>query len=722
MSPEPKTNILMVDDQPKNLLALEAILGSLDENLVRAQSGQEALEFLLKSDFAVILLDIQMPGMDGYETAEMIRRREKSKHTPIIFVTAINKTDENILKGYSLGAVDYLCKPIDPEILKAKVGAFVDLHKTVEDQKRQMEMEAEKAKVRSLSFLAEASHVLSASLDFEKTLKSIADLSVPFLADYCIVDIVEENGSLRQVAVTDIKPERKEWLKELRERYPMDPNSRFGPDKVLRTGQTEIVTEINDYWLRSTARDKEHLELLKKMAFRSYMIVPLITRGRTIGLISLVSAESGRKYVQADLVLAEDLAGRAALAVDNARLYSESQKAAQLEAEARKESENANRLKDEFIATISHELKTPLQNIIGWSQMLKSGRLDEPSRYHAMEIIDRNAKAQSELINDLLDVSRIITGQLRLNISPVDLAQVIEAAVNSVQPAAQAKDIILSVSIDFAAGFVTGDANRLQQVVWNLLSNSIKFTPKGGRVEVRLERDGEWIKITVNDTGKGILPDFLPYVFDRFRQADGSITRTFGGLGLGLAIVKHLTELMNGTVLVSSEGEGRGATFTLRFPVMDDKLKPFVTERAVKVVESLPLDYQKLLTGLKLLVVDDEPDTCEMLKIALEHAGAEVKAVTSASEALNELERWNPSLLISDIAMAGGDGYDLIKRVRALDYGQNLPAVALTAFARSEDRTRALMAGYQMHVCKPVDPVELVTVIASLTGLIGNGQ
>jgi signal transduction histidine kinase/DNA-binding response OmpR family regulator len=720
MSPEPKTNILMVDDQPKNLFALEAILESLNENLVIAQSGQEALEYLLKSDFAVILLDIQMPGLDGYETAELIRKREKSRNTPIIFVTAINKNDEQILKGYSFGAVDYICKPIDPQILKAKVAAFVDIYKSAEDSVRQTRLEAEEAKIKSLSFLSEASHLLSTSLDYVLTLKNIADLCVPYLADYCIVDLVESDGKLRQVAVADISFDRMRWLHDKPKSDVSTIHYEFsGLERILNTGQSELVSEVTESWLKSNARDPEQLELMRRINFKSYMIVPLVARGRTLGLISLVSVESGRCYSTADLILAEDLAGRSALAVDNAWLYKEAQSAIELEQMARKEAEEANRLKDEFIATLSHELKTPLQNIIGWSQLLLRGCLDDDSKEHAVEIIDRNAKAQSELINDLLDISRIITGQLRLNVGIVDPVQVIEAAISSVRPAAEAKKIAFKVMIEFGAGYIWGDANRLQQVIWNLLLNSIKFTPNEGQVNVHLERIDKSLEITVSDTGKGISPDFLPHVFERFRQADGSITRTYGGLGLGLAIVKHLMELMGGTVSVSSEGEERGATFKLRLPVMNNRSNPVEADSDLSQFFLIPKDYQQLLKGLNLLVVDDELDTCEMLKVALEQAGANVKTCNSARDALGELLNTIPDVIVSDISMPGENGYELIQKVRKLERINDIPAVALTSFARSEDRINALRAGYQMHVAKPVDPIELVAVIASLTGTTG---
>ena len=384
---------------------------------------------------------------------------------------------------------------------------------------------------------------------------------------------------------------------------------------------------------------------------------------------------------------------------------------------ARAEAEAANRAKDEFLATVSHELRTPLNAILGWSHMLRTSKLSEATAARALETIERNAKAQAQLVEDILDVSRIITGKLRLDVRPTELRSVIESAIDSIRPAIEAKGLRLETALDAGAGPVSGDPARLQQVVWNLMSNAVKFTDKGGRVEVRLERTNSHAEITVSDTGRGIRTDFLPHVFDRFRQADGTSTRSHGGLGLGLAIVRHMVEMHGGAVEASSPGEGRGATFTVKLPLMvaHNEFRPTGGERAAGAAGAA-FEQSAILKGLRLLVVDDERDTRELLVLILSGFGAEVKTGASSSEALRLLAEWKPDVVVSDIEMPGEDGYTFIRQVRALDSARarNTPAVALTAYARVEDRMRALAAGFQMHVAKPVEPGELAVVIASV--------
>ena len=378
----------------------------------------------------------------------------------------------------------------------------------------------------------------------------------------------------------------------------------------------------------------------------------------------------------------------------------------------------ANHLKDEFLATVSHELRTPLTAILGWAHLLRTRQIDEKATANALETIERNARAQSQLIDDLLDVSRIITGNLRLDVRRVDPGSFIESAVEALRPAAEAKNIRIQKVIDTGVVSVAGDPARLQQVVWNLLSNAIKFTQKGGRVQVRLERINSHIEIVVSDTGTGINPEFLPYVFERFRQANQKTTRQHGGLGLGLAIVRHLVELHGGTVEAESSGEGLGATFIVRLPVVSVYLGDQVTERVHPTArDTLPsFDCPDRLDGLKVLIVDDEADTRELLSVGLDQCGAEVTIVASAQEALEAIKKEPFAILISDIGMPHEDGYELIKKVRALPakQGGKLPAIALTAYARTEDRLRALRAGYHTHVSKPVELAELAAVMASL--------
>jgi PAS domain S-box-containing protein len=440
---------------------------------------------------------------------------------------------------------------------------------------------------------------------------------------------------------------------------------------------------------------------------RSLIGAPLIVEGRLIGVIHAGSTRP-RRFTDDDVRLLQLAADRVAMAIEHARLY-------EVERRARRQAEEANRVKDEFLALVSHELRSPLNAILGYAAMLRYGRLDNQNIRHAADVIDRSGKAQAQLIDDLLDTARIISGKLRLELGPVDLVSVIEQAVQTIHPAADAKEISLETDLPSEIGQITGDPARLQQVVWNLLSNAVKFTSQGGRVEARLERVDPYIVITVSDTGKGISPDFLPYVFDRFRQADASSARRYGGLGLGLSLVKYLVELHGGTIEAASAGEGQGATFKVTLPV---RAVATPLGEAGGAPATVKISWE--LAGVRALVVDDEDDARELIETALTQYGADVVAVNSAAEAYKLITatppRRRPDVMVTDIGMPGEDGYSLIRRVREWERAQGayIPAVALTAYGRVEDRVRALSAGFQMHVAKPVDPDELAIVITSL--------
>jgi PAS domain S-box-containing protein len=459
----------------------------------------------------------------------------------------------------------------------------------------------------------------------------------------------------------------------------------------------------------------------------SYLAVPVVSRsGEVLGGLFFGHPEAG-VFTERHERLVSGLAAQASVAMDNARLFeaAERARAAAERAAAEKErlyleAQESSRLKDEFLATVSHELRTPLTAILGWAHMLRTGQYESGGGAKALETIERNARAQAQLIDDLLDVSRIITGKLRLDVRPVSPSSFIESAIESVRPAAEAKGVRVQKIMDTGVVSVAGDPVRLQQVVWNLLSNAVKFTPKGGRVQIRLERVNSHVEIAVADDGAGIAPEFLPHVFDRFRQADQRITRQHGGLGLGLSIVRHLVELHGGTVEARSDGEGRGSTFIVRLPVSPVYESGEAGGRVHPAArDTLPTYHcPERLDGLRVLVVDDEPDTLEMLKYGLAECGAEVTVAGSAREAFAKLTASAPDVLISDIGMPEEDGYALIRKVRALaaSDGGRVPAVALTAYARTEDRLQALRAGYHMHVPKPVELTELVAVLASLAG------
>ncbi|MDF5737346.1 MULTISPECIES: AAA family ATPase [unclassified Nostoc] len=752
----------------------------------------------------------------------------------------------------------------------------------IQEQTARQEAEADQQRA---AFLAQVSATLASSLDYESTLASVANLVVPDFADWCGVDLLQDNQSINRVAVAHRDPEKVKLGWELYQLYPRKLDAPEGVPKVLRTGQSEMIAEISDAALAAAIPDPEYLRILRELGLKSCIILPLVARGRIFGAISFVTAESERRYSPADLSLAEDVAHRAAIAIDNARLYQEAQQAqrtaeraleriarlqsitaalselltpaqvsevivdqsmaalgascvlvallnkskteleivravgfnqdllntwrnfpidspsplaeavrtgqpiwaepiqnrvaryphlaqayaqydfeawisiplmvegwavggitlgfAQLqqlsgedqafilaiaqqcaqaiarahlyEAErtARSAAESANRIKDEFLAVLSHELRTPLNPILGWAKLMRSRKLDQATSDRALETIERNAKLQTQLIEDLLDVSRILQGKLNLNFEQINLVSVIVAAIETVRLSGEAKSIQIQTILESGVGPVLGDANRLQQVIWNILSNAIKFTPSGGQVKIKLEQVGPQLQICVTDTGKGIAPEFLPYVFDYFRQADGATTRKFGGLGLGLAIVHHLVELHGGTVQAESLGEGKGATFTVRLPCLQDEskgIKDTKDNSSLVAAQSLPL------SGLEILVVDDDADMRQFLPFMLEQYGATVTVAASAIAALTALSQSQPNLIISDIGMPEMDGYMLMQEVRSLEpeQGGTIPAIALTAYAGEIDHQQAIAVGFQLHISKPVDPEELVKAIVLL--------
>jgi PAS domain S-box-containing protein len=456
--------------------------------------------------------------------------------------------------------------------------------------------------------------------------------------------------------------------------------------------------------------------------------IPLFTRGRTIiGVLSVYFRQPHRPS-EREIRLMDVYARMATDSIETARLHHqvqqeliEREQLLEREQLARARAEEASRLKDEFLATVSHELRTPLNAIIGWSHMLRSGRLDDAAATRALDTIERNAKTQAQLVEDILDVSRVITGKLRLNIGQVDLIEVINAAVDCVQLAANSKTIRLDLVLDPGARQIAGDASRLQQVVWNLLANAIKFTPSGGTITLWLNRADAEVQLRISDSGQGIHPDFLPFIFDRFRQGDGTTTRAHGGLGLGLAIVRHLVEMHGGTVAAHSLGVGYGATFTIKLPlnltpeqVSDEKR--FTGTRLVYKPANADPKPLPVLDGVRVLLVDDDQDTLHIVKLLLMEYKASVRTASSVAEALEVLPSYKPNVIVSDLSMPGEDGYSLISKLRAMEATDNkqIPVVALTAYARVEDRMRALSAGFNMFVPKPIEPHELLSAIATL--------
>ncbi|HEY1549028.1 MAG TPA: ATP-binding protein, partial [Kofleriaceae bacterium] len=538
------------------------------------------------------------------------------------------------------------------------------------------------------AFLASAAQQLVEAVDYADALAQIAQLAVPQLADWVGVDIVD-GVTTRHVAVAHVDPSKVEYARELARKYPPDRDAPTGVPNVIRTGKAEFYAEIPKSLLEAGARDAEHLRIIRELDLRSAIVVPLRGRSEVFGAISFIYAQSERRYTESDLAFAEELARRAALIIERRRLE--------------EEAEHANRMKDEFLATMSHELRTPLQAILGYAAMLKSGHAHDVQK--ALDVIERNAVAQARLVEDILDVSRITTGKLRLAMARVDIALAVSAALDAVRPAAQARKIVLVEDLAPDLGTIHGDFERLQQIIWNLLSNAVKFTDPTGSVKISARRVGSAVTIAVRDSGSGIAREHLSLIFERFRQLDSSTTRRRGGLGLGLAIVRYLVEAHGGTVIADSEGLGHGSTFTVTLPANIDAVVAREPEHRVS--------YVRVLQGLRIVVIDDDEDAREVIADVLREAGATVETATNAADGLALLERDPPHILISDIGMPDEDGYSLLRKVRALppERGGDVPAIALTAFARPEDFRRALDAGFQLHIAKPVTPDSLLAAV-----------
>ncbi|MFZ5892729.1 MAG: PAS domain S-box protein [Myxococcota bacterium] len=569
------------------------------------------------------------------------------------------------------------------------------------------------------SFLADAAAVLAESLDYEATLARVAQLAVPRFADWCAVDLVsEDNTSSKRLALAHNDPDRLELAKQLYSKYVPPADAVSGPTRVLRSGRAELYPTIPAELMEKLCADPAQLAALRSLHLSSAMLVPLINRGHVLGVMSFVFAQSGRRYSDADLQFGSELAERCANAIENARMYRSEQ-------QARRSADLANRAKDEFLAVVSHELRTPLNAILGWAKMLTSRALDEHRQKSALDTIERNAVAMAQLIEDLLDMSRVISGKLRIDVQPVDIARVVDAAIESIRPAALAKGIEIAVHQEPTLASLSGDPTRLQQVVWNLLSNAVKFSSKSGRVEVFVQSADSAIQIRVRDSGRGIAASFLPNVFEPFRQEDASPSRTRGGLGLGLAITRQLVELHGGQIVAHSDGEGHGATFTVTLPIAGVEPRSAGSERSVRQFRAGgAFERPDHIRGLRVLVVDDEEDARRLLALVLEDCGCEITMAGSVEEAMRRFLEAPPDVLLSDIAMPGEDGYDLIRKVRALprDQGGDVPAAALTAYARAEDRRSMLNAGYSIHLAKPVEPAELVAVVAMLSRFLQRSE
>ncbi|HMD96651.1 MAG TPA: response regulator [Terriglobia bacterium] len=681
MNSKNPVNILLVDDQPSKLLSYEAILADLQENLIKARSGREALEHLLRSDIAVVLVDVCMPDLDGFELASMIRSHPRFQKTAIILVSGVLVEDVDRLKGYDSGAVDYVSVPIVPEILRAKVAVFADLFRKTEDLER-LNRELER-RVAERTAQIEASAALLRQSEERLRIALTAGGIQAWTWDF----LTREFSWVRDAG--DSAPVFESFADFLALVHPADRAVVQHAFRQAVDGNGEYQAEF-----RTQQSGDDQWWLAHGTVIRDSSANPLSIAGVNINI-------TARKHAEEERVVL----------LKNAQ-------------DARRELEKANRLKDEFLATLSHELRTPLNAITGWAHLLREGGLDPAAQIKAIETINSNAVLQARLISDLLDVSRIVSGRLRLDLRPVNLPSVVHAALDTIRPTAEAKNIQIDAVLMPDGQPVSGDPARLQQVVSNLLSNAVKFTPANGHVQIRLEQVGSNLELTVQDDGPGIRPDFLPYIFDPFRQGDASSARVHQGLGLGLAIVRHLLEMHGGQIQALNREDSSGAIFKVVLPSSTSAV-----ETLGGTPEAYPLppegvtrrDSDSLLEGVRVLVVEDEADSREVVALILERSGAEVMVAAAASEALRILESELPDVLVADIEMPGEDGYSLVQRVRALpsERGGHTPAVALTAHAAALDRAKLLGAGFDRHVPKPVQPPELVTVVAALARIRG---
>jgi signal transduction histidine kinase/DNA-binding response OmpR family regulator len=695
-----KANILLVDDLPEKLLVLESVLEELGQNLIKARSGAEALQQVLRHEFAVILLDVNMPDMDGLETAALIRRRKRSAHTPIIFITAFVDEMHTAL-GYSLGAVDYILAPVVPEVLRTKVRVFVELHQMHQQLLRQAEERialareqaartaAEEATRRS-TFLAEASTLLTNSLDFETTVSALLRLVVPYLADLAAVTLLGENGQ--------------PWRSELAWVYPPDevvhqrPLARAdGPDDELRAALERVLTLGKPESLEGLAVPYPPPGLAVAgpppggdWRLRSAILLPLLARGRTLGALTLAQGNSGRCFPVADRALAEDLAGRAAIALDNARLYRDVQQ--------------ADRHKNEFLSMLAHELRNPLAPIRNAVQILRLRGTDDPELRVVRDMIDRQVHQLIRLVDDLLDMSRITRGKIRLQTEVVDLASVVARAVETTRPLIETRQHELTVSLPPEPVCVRGDPVRLAQVLGNLLSNAAKYTEEGGRISLTVTHEGAEAIVAVRDSGVGIPPDMLASVFELFTQVDRSLDRAQGGLGIGLTLVRRLVEMHGGRVEARSDGPGQGSEFLVRLPALTTAKPPEYSSKGVAIPA----------IGLRrrVLVVDDNTDGAESLALLLQLAGHEVRIAHNGPQALDSVESFAPQLVLLDIGLPGMDGYEVARRLRTKPNLEGMLLVALTGYGREEDVRRSREAGFHHHLVKPADPTALANLLA----------
>lgn len=697
--PADRANILIVDDRADKRLVFQTVLEELGQDIVMANSGEEALRWLLDNECAVILLDVNMPGMDGLETAELIRGRRKSAHTPIIFITAY--ADEmHTTRGYSLGAVDYILAPVLPNVLRSKVNAFVRLFNLTSQLRRQADeriaLEKEQAariiaeeSTRRASFLAEASKVMSSSLDVDAILKGATQLAVPFLADFSSVTLINEDGSVRraETAWTDVREPLAGAQREILDALLSQASAR-----VAASGVREIIADrrsaMDGGW-PSTGRGAPSQEA--RLPFEQLVVLPLVARGRTRGVLALALCHSARRFGPAELALAEDVAGRAAIALDNCLLYHETQQ--------------ADRRKNDFLATLSHELRNPLAPLRAALHALRLGVATESESERLRRMMDRQVDHISHLVDDLLDVARITRGKVDLCKQRVDLVSEIRNALETCRATEEAAGHDFSLGLPDAPLFVEADPIRLQQILENLLTNAVKYTAADGRIGVTLARDGRDAVIRVWDTGVGIAPEMLPRIWDLFTQVDTAPERVRQGLGIGLSLAQSMVRLHGGSIEARSEGLGRGSVFTVRLPCASDAEVPAPVPEG-DVDGDANLDTRPRASR-RVLVVDDNADAAESLGMVLNLLGHQARLACNGTEALRIAADFRPEIIFLDIGLPGMNGYEIAGHIRTELGMTTARLIALSGFGTEEDRRRSMESGFDAHIVKPLDPGKL---------------
>jgi signal transduction histidine kinase/DNA-binding response OmpR family regulator len=690
-----RSNILIVDDRLDKRVVFRTILEELDQVIVTASSGEEALRWLLDNECAVILLDVNMPGMDGLETAELIRSRRKSAHTPIIFITAF--ADEmHTARGYSLGAVDYILSPVVPNILRSKVKALVQLHRLNAELKKRSDERvalvreqaartmAEESQRRA-SFLAEAAQVMASTLDVDTILKGTAGLTVPFLADYVAIVLCDEAGATRTrhtaaVAGWDAHlGSRKAGFESL-----LDGEIARVVKGSERTHAERLVLPVSDDAPDDGPEGEIH-------GF------PLAGRGRTAGALVIALGPSGRRLAGADLGLAENLAGRAATCLENCLLYAEIQ--------------DADRRKNEFLATLSHELRNPLAPIRAALHMLRSGELDAARAAPLLETMDRQVGQMTRLVEDLLDISRITRGIIELKPEAVDISIEVKAALESCSGALQSARHQVNVRLPEVPVPVMADRVRLQQILENLILNASKYTDPGGHIEVSARAVGDEVEIRVVDDGIGIEPDKLQQVWELFVQVDDSRERTRKGLGIGLALVRDLVLRHGGRVEAASPGLGRGSTFTVHLPRAPATAAS--VQAAPPAAEEPRAATPAKIPARKVLIVDDNVDAAETLAMMLEILGHDTRQAHDGRDAITAARDYDPDLIFMDIGLPGISGLEACEKIRNELGMRSVYLVALSGYGTEEDRRKSLAAGFDSHLVKPLDPGALPGILES---------